>query len=121
MALSRAYAAFFSRPATRAMFRLVTTERRRFESLADHFQQNARDELGGATIAVIEDLVRSGELAVDKPSWAAGQLLGMIDHATLVLGLAAGDDVQSDRPLEDLCQDAVETFLARYGRSPRGF
>jgi AcrR family transcriptional regulator len=121
MALSRAYAAFFSRPATRAMFRLVTTERRRFESLADHFQQNARDELGGAAITVIEDLVRSGELVVDKPSWAAGQLLGMIDHATLVLGLAAGDDVQSARPLEDLCQDAVETFLARYGRSPRGF
>lgn len=116
MALSRAYAAFFSRPATRAMFRLVTTERRRFESLADHFHQSARDQLGGAAIAVIEDLVQSGELAVDKPSWAAGQLLGMIDHATLVLGLAAGDDVQPGRPLEDLCQDAVETFLARYGR-----
>jgi AcrR family transcriptional regulator len=114
MALTGAYAAFFSRPATRAMFRLVTTERRRFESLADHFQRNARDELGGAAIAVIQDLVESGELAVDKPSWAAGQLLGMIDHATLVLGLAAGDNVQAGRPLEDLCQDAVETFLARY-------
>jgi AcrR family transcriptional regulator len=116
MALSQAYAAFFSRPATRAMFRLITTERRRFESLANHFQRSARDELGGAAIMVIEDLVESGELAVDKPSWAAGQLLGMIDHATLVLGLAAGDDVQAGRSLEDLCQDAVETFLARYGR-----
>lgn len=114
-ALARAYGAFFSRPWARAIFRLVTTERRRFESLADHFQQSARDEVGGATIAVIQDLVRSGELSVSKPSWAAGQLLGMIDHATLVLGLAAGDDVQATRPLADLCDDAVETFLARYG------
>ena len=117
MALSRAYAAFFSRPATRAMFRLVTTERRRFESLADHFLQSARDDLGGAAIAVIQDLVRSGELSVDKPSWAAGQLLGMLDHTTLVLGLAAGDHVQPERDLEEICRDAVETFLARYGNS----
>ena len=115
MALSRAYAAFSSRPATRAMFRLVTAERRRFESLAEHFLRSARDELGGAAIALIQDLVRSGELSVDKPAWAAGQLLGMLDHATLVLGLAAGDHVQPGRPLEDICRDAVETFLARYG------
>lgn len=117
MALSRAYAAFSSRPATRAMFRLVTAERRRFESLADHFLRGARDELGGTAIALIQDLVRSGELSVDKPSWAAGQLLGMLDHATLVLGLAAGDHVQPGRPLEEICRDAVETFLARYGNS----
>ena len=115
MALSCAYAAFFSRPVTRAMFRLITTERRRFEDLAEHFLKSAREELGGAAIAVIQDLVRTGELTVDKPSWAAGQLLGMIDHPTLVLGLSAGDEVQTERPLEAVCHDAVETFLARYG------
>ena len=116
-ALALAYAAFFSRPVTRAMFRLITTERRRFGDLADFFLQSARRELGGAAIAVIGDLVEGGELSVAKPSWAAGQLLGMIDHPTLLLGLAAGDNVQPSRSLEDLCQDAVETFLARY-KSP---
>ncbi|MGR4865240.1 TetR/AcrR family transcriptional regulator C-terminal domain-containing protein [Caulobacter sp. LARHSG274] len=115
MALSHAYAAFQSRPITRAMFRLVTAERRRFADLADHFLHSARSEVGGAAISVVNDLVKTGELAVDKPSWAAGQLLGMIDHPTLVLGLAAGDEVQPARPLPDLCHDAVETFLARYG------
>ena len=114
-ALACAYAAFFARPDTRAMFRIVTAERRRFEDVAEYFLQSARDELGGASIAVINDLVRAGELKVDKASWAAGQLMGMLDHVTLVLGLSAGDEVQPRRPIKAIAEDAVETFLARYG------
>jgi hypothetical protein len=34
-------------PLTRAIFRMVTAERRRFEAVADYFLQSARDELGG--------------------------------------------------------------------------
>jgi AcrR family transcriptional regulator len=115
LAFANAYAAFFSRPLTRAIFRLVTAERRRFEEVAEYFLQSARDELGGAAISVIHDLVVSGEIVVDKPSWAAGQLMGMIDHVTLVLGLSAGDEAMPRRPLEDIAADAVNTFLARYG------
>jgi AcrR family transcriptional regulator len=115
LAFANAYAAFFSRPLTRAIFRLVTAERRRFADVADYFLQSARDELGGAAIAVISDLVERGEIIVQKPSWAAGQLMGMMDHMTLVLGLSAGDDTLPRRPLNDICEDAVETFLARYG------
>lgn len=114
LAFANAYAVFFSRPQTRAIFRMVTTERRRFEDLAEDFLQSARQELGGAAICVIGDLVRSGEIAVDKPSWAAGQLMGMIDHVTLVLGLSAGDEALPRRPLDDIAADAVDTFLARY-------
>lgn len=113
--LATAYVTFFSRPDTRALFRMVTTERRRFPDVAEYVLQCARDELGGAAIAVINDLVNTGELKVAKPSWAAGQLMGMLDHVTLVLGLSAGDDVQSRRPVRAIAEDAVETFLARYG------
>ncbi|MDR7230991.1 AcrR family transcriptional regulator [Caulobacter sp. BE264] len=113
--LATAYVTFFSRPDTRALFRMVTTERRRFPDVAEYVLQSARDELGGAAIAVINDLVKTGELRVEKPSWAAGQLMGMLDHVTLVLGLSAGDDVQSRRPVRAIANDAVETFLARYG------
>lgn len=114
-ALATAYATFFARPDVRGLFRMVTAERRRFEDVAEYFLQSARDELGGAMLAVINDLARNGELTVDKPSWAAGQLMGMMDHVTLVLGLSAGDDVQPRRPVEAIAEDAVETFLARYG------
>lgn len=41
--------------------------------------------------------------------------MGMLDHVTLVLGLSAGDEVQPRRPLKVIAEDAVETFLARYG------
>lgn len=115
VALSRAYAEFFATPETRAMFRMVTSERRRFEGVADHFLGAARESLGGAAIQVVKELTASGDLKVEKPSWAAGQLMGMLDHATLVLGLSAGDQVQADRPVAQIAEDAVETFLARYG------
>jgi AcrR family transcriptional regulator len=113
--LALAYAAFMSQPATRAIFRMVTSERRRFEAVADHFLSSAHEELGGAAIRVIDDLIATGELQIDKPAWAAGQLLGMLDHPTLVLGLSAGDEAAPTRPLPKICADAVETFLARYG------
>ncbi len=113
--LALAYAAFMSRPATRAMFRMVAGERRRFEAVADHVLRGARQDLGGAAIQLIEELIATGELAADHTARAAGQLLGMLDHPTLVLGLTAGDEAQPVRPLADICDDAVETFLARYG------
>jgi AcrR family transcriptional regulator len=113
--LTTAYALFLSRPDTRAMFRMVMAERRRFPDVAEYFLQSARDELGGAMLSVLNDLCKTGELKIDKPSWAAGQLMGMLDHVTLVLGLSAGDEVLPRRPLKAIAEDAVETFLARYG------
>jgi AcrR family transcriptional regulator len=114
LAFANAYATFLARPLTRALFRLLTAERRRIEEIVHHVLQDARADLGGAAIQVVKDLVRTGELTVEHPSWAAGQLLGMIDHATLILGLWAGDEARPRRPLQTICEEAVETFLARY-------
>ncbi|OYX73411.1 MAG: TetR family transcriptional regulator [Caulobacter sp. 35-67-4] len=114
LAFSKAYGDFLTRPLTRAMFRLITAERRRFDDVAEYFLHSARDELGGAAISVINDLIETGEITVEKPSWAAGQLMGMIEQATLMLGLTTGDETLTQRPLPHICADAVETFLARY-------
>ena len=115
LAFAIAYGRFYSDPLPRAVFRLVTAERRRFADLADQFRHRARQQFGGGAITLIGRLAEEGLLKVDKPSWAAGQLLGMIEHVTLLLGLVAGDEVRLKRPLDDICADAVETFLARYG------
>lgn len=114
-AFSLAYARFYSDPLSRAVFRLVTGERRRFTDLADHFRNRSRHKLGGSAITLIGELVEQGQLKLEKPSWAAGQLLGMLEHVTLTFGLVAGDDAIPRRPIEESCADAVETFLARYG------
>lgn len=114
-AFGMAYAEFYCAPYSRALFRMVIAERRRFPDLADHFRERGRAELGGTVLAIVQDLADTGQLAVEKPSWAAGQLQGMIEHATLILGLVGGDEVVPVRPLEAIVAEAVETFLARYG------
>ena len=115
VAFAVAYATFFSRPDMRALVRIVTTERRRFPDVADQLLHVARQDLGGTAIAILKDLRKAGALRLDKPSWAAGQLLGMLDHGALVLGLAAGDEVTPRRPIRAIAEDAVDTFMARYG------
>lgn len=114
-AFGMAYAEFYCAPNSRALFRMVTAERRRFPDLADHFRDRSRTELGGTVLAIIRELVDGGQIAVEKPSWAAGQLQGMIEHSTLILGLVGGDESMPARPLEAIVAEAVETFLARYG------
>lgn len=109
-----AYAEFYADPLSRSVMRMVTAERRRFGGVADYFRDRALSELGGAAIEILEALAAAGEIRFEKASWAAGQLLGMLEHTTLVLGLVAGDDAMPRRPLKTICDDAVETFLARY-------
>jgi AcrR family transcriptional regulator len=115
LAFSIAYAEFYCDPAARALFRMVVAERRRFPALADTFHDRGRVELGGTLMAVLGDLARAGQLDLHKPSWAAGQLQGMIEHATLILGLVGGDEAMPARPPQVIATEAVETFLARYG------
>jgi len=112
---SLAYAEFYSAPASRALFRMVVAERKRFPDLAEHFRERGRVELAGALLTLMDDLSAAGELTLDKPSWAAGQLQGMLEHATLMVGLVAGDEARPVRALDEIAADAVTTFLARYG------
>lgn len=115
MAFARAYAAFCSNPATRAVLRMVSAERRRFTDSAETVQTRTRSEIGEALIRMIAELSRRGELQVERPSWAASQLLGLIEHPTLLYGLVHGDDAHVERSTEALAEEAVTTFLARYG------
>jgi len=113
-AFAKAYASFCTNPGTRAVVRMVCAERRRFEDGGMQVEQRARADIGGAAIQLIDELVEAGELKVEKPAWAAGQLLGMVEHATLLFGLVNGDGAKAQRSLDAICEDAVTTFLARY-------
>jgi len=111
-----AYARFMRDPFVRSIFRLVMAERPRFRDVAMQFFERGRDYFGAALIRSIIQLNRRGELACEKPSWAAGQLMGMVEHPVFFIPLVTGDEVQSCRSVEQIADDAVETFLARYGR-----
>lgn len=110
-----AYAEFMADPFIRAVFRLVMAERPRFRDVAMEFFEKGRSEFGGQIIGILRALDARGELKVDYPSWAAGQLMGMIEHPVFFMPLVTGDEVMPVRGTGKIAADAVETFLARYG------
>ncbi|MFJ6023720.1 TetR/AcrR family transcriptional regulator [Brevundimonas sp. NPDC092305] len=112
----RAYADFMGDPLVRSVFRLVISERRRFNDVANRFVERGRSDFGAVLIRILEDLVDAGGLApIAKPSRAAGQLLGMIEHTVFFVPLVSGEDLKIRQTRAEIVEDAVETFLARYG------
>lgn len=110
-----AYARFMGDAFVRAVFRLVMAERPRFRDVALRFFDKGRSDFGRPLILALATLADRGEIRFDKPSWAAGQLMGMIEHPVFFMPLVTGDEVQTTRELEQIAADAVDTFLARYG------
>ena len=41
--------------------------------------------------------------------------MGLIEHPVFFVPLVTGDEVNTRRSIEIIADDAVETFLARYG------
>lgn len=109
-----AYAGFMADPFVRSVFRLVMAERPRFRDTALAFFERGRSDFGGPLIRALNDLDSAGELKVAKPSWAAGQLMGMIEHPVFFMPLVTGDEIMASRSIDEIVSDAVETFMARY-------
>lgn len=116
-AFAAGYARFASDPFVRAVFRLIAAERRRFTPVARKFYDRARSEFGGVVIEIIAGLEQEGRLSAPRPSMAAGQLMGMIEHPTFLVPIVTGGEVECDRTPAEVAADAMETFLARYGTS----
>ena len=114
-AFAETYARFMGEPFVRAVFRLVMAERKRFQPTANGFFERGRAEIGGVLMQVIREHADKGALKVERPSWAAGQLMGMIEHPVFFVPMVTGDEVQSRRDPGDIAAQAVDTFLARYG------
>lgn len=120
LGVMKSYAAFMSDPFVRSVFRLVAAERRRFADTAAHFFERGKAEFGHRLMQVISEMSARGELEVRKPSWAAGQLMGMVEHPLFLVPMVTGDEVQPNRDIDQIAEEAVLTFLARYGRDPLG-
>ncbi|MDO1559688.1 TetR/AcrR family transcriptional regulator [Brevundimonas sp. 2R-24] len=116
---ARLYGRFMGDPFVLSIFRLVVAERPRFDGMAAHYYERGRARIGSALVRAIKELEASGQLKTPKPSWAAGQLLGMIEHPLFFVPLVVGEGGRSTRAVEDICDEAAETFLARYA-TPQG-
>ncbi|CAN5413699.1 TetR/AcrR family transcriptional regulator [soil metagenome] len=113
-----AYAEFMGDPFVRSVFRLVMAERPRFRDVAMKFFERGRSDFGAPLIRALIALTEAGELKVDKPSWGAGQLMGMVEHPIFFMPLVTGDEVKAVRSTDQIVADCVDTFLARYATAP---
>lgn len=110
------YADFMSDPFVRSVFRLVMAERPRFQAVARRFFDQGRATFGARLISLLVALSKAGSLRpIDQPSWAAGHLMGMVEHPVFFVPLVTGDEITVRRSNAEIVADAVDTFLARYG------
>jgi len=113
---AEAYAGFMSDPFVRSVFRLVMAERPRFQAVARKFFDKGQAEFGATLIGILVALSKSGGLRpIERPSWAAGHLMGMVEHPIFFVPLITGGEVKVRRSNAEVAADAVETFLGRYG------
>lgn len=108
------YTEFLADPFVRKMFRLVISERPRFGELAAQFFDHGRGNIAHILIETFETLTEQGIARIEKPSWAASQLLGMVEHPALLMPLALGKDPVASHSAKAIAEDALETFWARY-------
>lgn len=116
LGFGQAYADFMSDPFVRAVFRLVMAERPRFQPVAREFFDRGRSAWGATLISILITQSKAGALRdMEQPSWAAGHLMGMIEHPVFFVPLVTGDEIKVRRSNAEVVQDAVETFLGRFG------
>lgn len=113
-AFTRGYAQFLADPFVRAVLRLIAAERNRIPKAVHMVYERGRIEVAAPLIAALTDLTAEGGLAVPDPAWATGQLMGMIEHPLFMTAMLLGDTHRPDRDIEEIADDAVRTFLARY-------
>jgi AcrR family transcriptional regulator len=114
-AFALAYARFLSDPTVQMLVRVCAAEPRRFEAVAGDFRTRGRGAFSAALVALLKRLGDEGRVFTPKPASAAGQLLGMVEHAALLPPLLSGEAAPEARALEPTCAEAVATFLARWG------
>lgn len=109
------YAEFLADPFVRKMFRLIISERRRFEGVVADFFDEGRGNIAQNLIDMFDQMNAQGLTRMEKSSWAVSQLLGMVEHPIMLLPLAMGKDPVLNRTPAAIAEDAVQTFWARYG------
>jgi len=110
----KGYADFLCEPFVRSVFYLVLAERRRFRTTAQGFYLMGRENYGGTLLEILGALQAEGRLSIPRLATATGQLMGMIEHPCFVVPMLSGGEVEPRRPPEQIAEDALETFLARY-------
>ena len=114
------YADLLGQPRTVALFRVIIAEAPRFPELGRELYERGKrpylDRLG----VYLDREVAAGTLAIDDVAMAARQFLGMINDVVFWPRLLIVDLDVSPEEAHAVVDQAVETFLRRYGAGAEG-
>ncbi|MBO9543630.1 TetR/AcrR family transcriptional regulator [Caulobacter sp.] len=103
-------------PELRALFRIMGEQGRKFPDALAFFDSHSRLKAHQSAVALFERLAREGRFTHGVAEMASRQLLGMLKHETLVLGILNGTDDPGPRNAAEIAREAVKTLRARFGR-----
>lgn len=115
IALGRRYAALLLRPGMAGLHRMVIAEAPRFPELARIQFDLGKEPFFAQVHGFLVRAADAGRLRVDDATVAATQYLGMISNFVLWPTMLLVDWDPSPREVERTVDEAVRTFLARYG------
>lgn len=103
-------------PDLRALFRIMGKQGRRFPEALAYFDAHTRLKAHQSAVALFERLAAEGRFAQGVAEMASRQLLGMLEHETLILSTFLGDDSPGPLDAREVAREAVMTLRARFGR-----
>ena len=112
------FGAFVLSPGALEMFRTCIAEAGRFPELGRAFYEAGPGRARAQLVALLDDAVARGELAIEDTGLAADQFAALA-KARVFLATLLGETIEPDDPeLARVADEAVATFLARYGARP---
>ncbi|WP_454718977.1 TetR/AcrR family transcriptional regulator C-terminal domain-containing protein [Caulobacter segnis] len=115
--LARAFLMRLNDPAIRALFRIIAVEGDRFPDIRKVFDTHTRRRAHHAAIALFERLANERQFEPGAAELASRQLMGMLEHETIILPLLEGQDYAA-RHDEQMARDATRTLRARFAAIP---
>ena len=113
--IGRHYAGLLTRPDTVPLFRVVVAEVPRFPELGEKLYQLGKLPYLNRLRAYLEAEMKAGTLSITDVTLAKRQFLGMINDLVFWPRMLVPDAALSPDEVERVVDEAVETFVARYG------
>jgi len=112
------FGSFVLSPGALEMFRTCIAEAGRFPELGRAFYEAGPGRARAQLVALLDDAVARGELAIEDTGLAADQFAALA-KARVFLATLLGQSIAPDDPeLARVADEAVATFLARYAVKP---
>ena len=115
--MARSFAAYLFSPGAQEMFRVCIAEAGRFPELGAAFHAAGPAQAHARLVAFFAAAGARGELAIDDPETAAEQFTALCKAGLFLRALLGAAPPGADEIVR-IADEAVRTFLARYGTPP---